>query len=89
MSTDATAATRRAMAAGGLALLLGACAQVSGDARGVVIEHAANQVGAADLQAADHCARHGRKAVRVKTGPAETSVLLLRKRTSTYRCVPG
>jgi len=70
-----------------IALGVTACAQVSGDADGVVIEHAANQVGAADYQAQDHCQKHGRNAVRVKTGSARTSALLLQSRVSTYRCV--
>ena len=73
--------------AGAVLGVLGGCAQVSGNADGVVIEHAANQVGFADLKAQRHCEAHGKRAVRVRTGPAQTSAVFLQSRISEYACV--
>ncbi len=63
------------------------CAQISSDPDGIVIEHAVNQIGIADMRAERHCAQFGKQAKRVKSGPARTSVLLLQSRISEYACV--
>ncbi len=68
-------------------ILVTGCAQLSGDDSGVVIEHAVNQIGIADMQAERHCAQFGKQARRVKSGPARPSLLLLQSRISEYSCV--
>ena len=72
----------------GSALLAGGCAEtLRADANGIVIEHGANQPGAAQWHANRHCEQFGKKAVLVLKSPRQTSYLL-ESNVSEFECVP-
>jgi hypothetical protein len=74
----------------GLALWLAACAVRHESPDGITIEHDAYQPELAAVEAREHCAQYGKKAVLVKTSPPapSASLLYLNSSLSMYDCVP-
>jgi hypothetical protein len=74
----------------GLVLGLVGCAVRHASPDGITIEHDALQPELAEVDAREHCAQYGKKAVLVKTtAPAPSSALLyLNSSLSMYDCVP-
>jgi len=74
----------------GLALGLVGCAVRHASPDGITIEHDAFQPELAAVDAREHCAQYGKKAVLVGTSqPAPSSSLLyLNSSLSIYNCVP-
>ena len=74
----------------GLALVVAGCAVRSASPDGITIEHDAFQPELAAVDAREHCAQYGKKAVLVGTSqPAPSSSLLyLNSSLSIYDCVP-
>jgi hypothetical protein len=73
----------------GLVLGLVGCAVRHASPDGITIEHDAYQPELAAVEAEEHCAQYGKKAVLVKTSaPApSTSLLYLNSSLSMYECV--
>jgi hypothetical protein len=74
----------------GVGLLLAGCAVRHESPEGITIEHDAYQPELAAVEAREHCAQYGKKAVLVGTSPAapSSSLLYLESRISMYDCVP-
>jgi len=74
----------------GLVLGLAGCAVRQASPDGITIEHDAFQPELAAVDAREHCAQYGKKAVLVGTSqPAPSSALLyLNSSLSIYDCVP-
>jgi hypothetical protein len=74
----------------GLALWLAGCAVRHESPDGITIEHDAYQPELAAVEAREHCAQHGKKAVLVGTSPPapSASLLYLNSSISMYNCVP-
>jgi hypothetical protein len=74
----------------GVGLLLAGCAVRHESPDGITIEHDAYQPELAAVEAREHCAQYGKKAVLVGTSPAapSSSLLYLESRISMYDCVP-
>lgn len=74
----------------GLALWLAGCAVRHASPDGITIEHDAYQPELAAIEAREHCAQFGKKAVLVKTSPPAPSaaLLYLNSSLSMYDCVP-
>jgi hypothetical protein len=74
----------------GIGLLLTGCAVRHASPDGITIEHDAYQPELAAIEAREHCAEYGKKAVLVGTSPAapSSSLLYLESRISMYNCVP-
>ena len=74
----------------GLALCLAGCAVRHESADGITLEHDAYQPELAAIEAREHCAQYGKKAVLVKTSPPAPSASLfyLNSSLSMYDCVP-
>jgi hypothetical protein len=74
----------------GLILGLAGCAVRHAGPDGITIEHDAYQPELAEVEAREHCAQYGKKAVLVNTtAPAPSSALLyLNSSLSMYDCVP-
>jgi len=73
----------------GVGLLVAGCAVRHASPDGITIEHDAYQPELAGVEAEEHCAQYGKKAVLVKTSaPAPSSSLLyLNSSLSMYDCV--
>ena len=73
----------------GVGLLLAGCAVRHESPDGITIEHDAYQPELATVEAQEHCAQYGKKAVLVGTSPAapSSSLLYLESRISMYDCV--
>ena len=74
----------------GFALWLAGCAVRHESPDGITIEHDAYQPELAAVEAREHCAQYGKKAVLVKTSPPapSASLLYLNSSLSMYDCVP-
>jgi hypothetical protein len=74
----------------GLALWLAGCAVRHESPDGITIEHDAYQPELAAVEAREHCAQYGKKAVLVGTSPPapSASLLYLNSSISMYNCVP-
>jgi hypothetical protein len=74
----------------GLALWLAGCAVRHESPDGITIEHDAYQPELAAVEAQEHCAQYGKKAVLVNTSPPapSRSLLYLNSSLSMYDCVP-
>lgn len=74
----------------GLALWLAGCAKRHESPDGITIEHDAYQPELAAIEAREHCAQYGNKALLVKTSPPAPSASLfyLNSSLSMYDCVP-
>ena len=74
----------------GVGLLLAGCAVRHESPDGITIEHDAYQPELAAVEAREHCAQYGKKAVLVGTSPAapSSSLMYLESSISMYDCVP-
>jgi len=74
----------------GIALWLVGCAVRHASPDGITIEHDAYQPELAAVEAREHCAQYGKRAVLVKTSPPAPSaaLLYLNSSLSMYDCVP-
>jgi hypothetical protein len=74
----------------GVGLLLAGCAVRHESPDGITIEHDAYQPELAAVEAREHCAQYGKKAVLVGTSSAapSSSLMYLESRISMYDCVP-
>lgn len=77
----------RLLAAAALGLGLAGCAQLSGNAGHVTIQHLAFQPFFADMEAQRHCETFGKKAVKVRVGPIQPGPLAVQTRITEYDCV--
>ncbi len=70
-------------------MLLGACAVREASPERVVVEHDVLYPDLAEREAAQHCAKYGKRAVLVdRTPPAPSaSLFYLQARTSVFECV--
>lgn len=78
----------RLLVLAGIGLMLAGCAQVSGDADHITIQHLAFQPLFADKEAQRHCEKFGKKAVKTRVGPIQPGFLAVQTRVSEYKCVP-
>lgn len=74
----------------GVVLWLAGCAVRHESPDGITIEHDALQPELATVEANEHCAKYGKKAVLVATSPPapSRSLLYLDSSLSMYNCVP-
>jgi hypothetical protein len=74
----------------GVAFWLAGCAVRHESPDGITIEHDAYQPELAAVDAQEHCAKYGKKAVLVKTSPPapSRSLLYLNSSLSMFDCVP-
>jgi hypothetical protein len=74
----------------GIVLWLAGCAVRHASPDGITIEHDSFQPELAAVDAREHCAKYGKKAVLVGTSPSapSSSLLYLNSRLSMYDCEP-
>lgn len=67
--------------------LVAGCAVVEKDGDHIAIRHSAENNLLVQHKADEHCAYFGKKAVKVQESDPMASILFLRSRVSTFRCV--
>jgi hypothetical protein len=75
------------LAAGLLLIAVAGCAVVEKDGDHIAIRHSSENNLFVQREADDHCAYFGKKAVKVQESDPMASILFLRSRVSTFKCV--